>query len=87
MVMNIREDEKRLYSLMVQILRAARALGLYRLQTTFETFRERGRLARALYYTALVEDQEYSPIRLWSTGLTTTVLPWLPSPPRNLRMH
>src|ERR1700687_2930583 len=26
-------------------------------------FREKGRLVRAYYYTALVEDQEYSPIR------------------------
>ncbi|MBA4802560.1 MAG: NYN domain-containing protein [Euryhalocaulis sp.] len=28
-----------------------------------EEFRKRGRLIRAIYYTALVEDQEYSPIR------------------------
>ena len=28
-----------------------------------EVFREKGRLVRAYYYTALVEDQEYSPIR------------------------
>src|SRR6202171_291760 len=28
-----------------------------------KVFREKGRLVRAYYYTALVEDQEYSPIR------------------------
>jgi len=28
-----------------------------------EEFRKRGRLIRAIYYTALVEDQDYSPIR------------------------
>ena len=28
-----------------------------------EVFREKGRLVRAYYYTALLEDQEYSPIR------------------------
>jgi uncharacterized LabA/DUF88 family protein len=43
---------------------AARALGFdidYR--KLLQVFRERGRLVRAYYYTALVEDQEYSPIR------------------------
>ena len=43
---------------------AARALGFdidYR--RLLEVFREKGRLVRAYYYTALVEDQEYSPIR------------------------
>ena len=43
---------------------AARALGFdidYR--KLLKIFRERGRLVRAYYYTALVEDQEYSPIR------------------------
>jgi uncharacterized LabA/DUF88 family protein len=43
---------------------AARALGFdidYR--KLLKVFRERGRLVRAYYYTALVEDQEYSPIR------------------------
>jgi uncharacterized LabA/DUF88 family protein len=43
---------------------AARALGFdidYR--KLLRIFRERGRLVRAYYYTALVEDQEYSPIR------------------------
>src|SRR5258707_13519585 len=28
-----------------------------------ELFRSKGRLVRAFYYTALIEDQEYSPIR------------------------
>lgn len=43
---------------------AARALGFdidYR--RLLEAFANRGRLIRAFYYTALVEDQEYSPIR------------------------
>ena len=43
---------------------AARALGFdidYR--RLLKVFREKGRLVRAYYYTALIEDQEYSPIR------------------------
>lgn len=43
---------------------AARGLGFdidYR--RLLEVFAQRGRLIRAFYYTALVEDQEYSPIR------------------------
>src|SRR5689334_23888884 len=43
---------------------AARALGFdidYR--RLLKVFREKGVLVRAYYYTALVEDQEYSPIR------------------------
>src|SRR5687767_13612676 len=43
---------------------AARALGFdidYR--KLLKVFRDRGRLVRAYYYTALVEDQEYSPLR------------------------
>lgn len=43
---------------------AARALGFdidYR--RLLNVFREKGHLVRAYYYTALVEDQEYSPIR------------------------
>ena len=43
---------------------AARALGFdidYR--RLLEVFTEKGRLLRAFYYTALIEDQEYSPIR------------------------
>jgi len=43
---------------------AARALGFdidYR--RLLKVFREKGRMVRAYYYTALVEDQEYSPIR------------------------
>ena len=43
---------------------AARSLGFdidYR--RLLRVFREKGRLVRAYYYTALVEDQEYSPIR------------------------
>ena len=43
---------------------AARALGFdidYR--RLLEVFREKTRIIRAFYYTALIEDQEYSPIR------------------------
>jgi len=43
---------------------AARALGFdidYR--RLLKVFRDKGRLVRAYYYSALVEDQEYSPIR------------------------
>ena len=43
---------------------SARSLGFdidYR--RLLEMFREKGRLIRAFYYTALLEDQEYSPIR------------------------
>ena len=43
---------------------AARALGFdidYR--RLLEVFSDRGKLLRAFYYTALIEDQEYSPIR------------------------
>jgi uncharacterized LabA/DUF88 family protein len=46
------------------LYQAARALGFdidYRL--LLHTFSERGRLVRACYYTALLDDQEYSPIR------------------------
>ena len=43
---------------------AARSLGFdidYR--RLLKVFRDKGRMVRAYYYTALVEDQEYSPIR------------------------
>ena len=43
---------------------AARALGFdidYR--RLLQVFREKGRLLRAFYYTAMLEDQDYSPIR------------------------
>lgn len=46
------------------LYQSARALGFdidYRL--LLRTFAERGRLVRASYYTALLDDQEYSPIR------------------------
>ena len=43
---------------------AARALGFdIDYKRLLEVFREKGRLIRAFYYTALIEDQEYSPIR------------------------
>src|ERR671932_1566263 len=43
---------------------AARALGFdIDYKRLLEVFSAKGRLVRAFYYTALVEDQEYSPIR------------------------
>ena len=43
---------------------AARALGFdIDFRRLLKVFREKGRLVRAYYYTALVEDQEHSPIR------------------------
>ncbi len=43
---------------------AARALGFdIDYKRLLEMFQGKGRLVRAFYYTALVEDQEYSPIR------------------------
>jgi uncharacterized LabA/DUF88 family protein len=43
---------------------AARALGFdIDYKRLLELFAEKGRLIRAFYYTALIEDQEYSPIR------------------------
>jgi uncharacterized LabA/DUF88 family protein len=43
---------------------AARGLGFdIDYKRLLEMFREKGRMIRAFYYTALMEDQEYSPIR------------------------
>ncbi len=43
---------------------AARTLGFdIDYKNLLELFREKGQLVRAFYYTALIEDQEYSPIR------------------------
>ncbi|MGB0630083.1 MAG: NYN domain-containing protein [Alphaproteobacteria bacterium] len=43
---------------------AAKSLGFdIDYKNLLETFRRQGRLVRAYYYTALAEDQEYSPIR------------------------
>jgi uncharacterized LabA/DUF88 family protein len=43
---------------------AARALGFdVDYKNVLEVFGERGRIIRAFYYTALIDDQEYSPIR------------------------
>jgi uncharacterized LabA/DUF88 family protein len=43
---------------------AARALGFeIEYKSLLEVFAAKGRLIRAVYYTALIEDQEYSPIR------------------------
>jgi uncharacterized LabA/DUF88 family protein len=63
--MDIRDDEKiALFIDGANLYAAARALGFdIDYKKLLEAFRKRGRLIRALYYTALVEDQEYSPIR------------------------
>ncbi|MEQ8249273.1 MAG: NYN domain-containing protein [Alphaproteobacteria bacterium] len=43
---------------------AARALGFdIDYKNLLAVFSERGRIVRALYYTAMIEDQEYSPLR------------------------
>ena len=61
----IHEEDR--FALMIDganLYQAARALGFdidYRL--LLETFSGCGRLVRACYYTALLDDQEYSPIR------------------------
>ena len=65
MVIDIHNDEKiALFIDGANLYAAARALGFdIDYKKLLEVFRKRGRLIRALYYTALVEDQEYSPIR------------------------
>lgn len=48
---------------------AARSLGFdidYR--RMLQLFAAKGRLLRAFYYTALMENEEYSPLRPWSIG-------------------
>jgi uncharacterized LabA/DUF88 family protein len=59
-----KEERSALFIDGANLYAAARALGFdidYR--RLLEVFAQRGRLIRAFYYTALVEDQEYSPIR------------------------
>lgn len=65
MTINIHDDEKlALFIDGANLYAAARALGFdIDYKRLLEIFRRKGRLVRALYYTALVEDQEYSPIR------------------------
>ena len=65
MNINTKEDERiALFIDGANFYAAARALGFdIDYKRLLELFRERGRFVRALYYTALVEDQEYSPIR------------------------
>ena len=56
---------------------AAKSLGFdidYKLLR--QEFMRRGKLVRAFYYTALLENDEYSPIRPLSTGCTTTGFRW-----------
>lgn len=65
MVLNIHDDEKvALFIDGANLYAAARGLGFdIDYKRLLELFRRQGRLVRALYYTALIEDQEYSPIR------------------------
>ncbi len=65
MNINTKEDERiALFIDGANFYAAARALGFdIDYKRLLKLFRERGRFVRALYYTALVEDQEYSPIR------------------------
>jgi uncharacterized LabA/DUF88 family protein len=65
MTMDIHEDDKiALFIDGANLYSAARALGFdIDYKKLLQVFQKRGRFIRALYYTALVEDQEYSPIR------------------------
>ena len=65
MVLNIHDDEKvALFIDGANLYAAARGLGFdIDYKRLLELFRRQGRLVRALYYTALIEAQEYSPIR------------------------
>ena len=65
MATEIHNDEKiALFIDGANLYAAAKALGFdIDYKKLLEVFRKRGRFIRGLYYTALVEDQEYSPIR------------------------
>ena len=65
MAIDIHNDEKiALFIDGANLYAAAKALGFdIDYKKLLEVFRKRGRFIRGLYYTALVEDQEYSPIR------------------------
>ena len=67
---------------------AARALGFdIDYKRLLELFREKGRFVRALYYTALVEDQEYSPIRPLVDWLDYNGFTMVTKRPRNSPIH
>jgi uncharacterized LabA/DUF88 family protein len=65
MILPIYDDEKvALFIDGANLYAAARALGFdIDYKRLLKVFGEKGRLIRAMYYTALIEDQEYSPIR------------------------
>ena len=65
MTIPIYKDEKvALFIDGANLYAAARALGFdIDYKRLLKVFGEKGRLIRAIYYTALIEDQEYSPIR------------------------
>ena len=63
---------------------AARALGFdIDYKKLLELFSEEGQLVRAYYYTALMEDQEYSPIRPLVDWLDYNGYTMVTSRPRN----
>ena len=65
MPMNFYDDERvGLFIDGANLYAAARALGFdIDYKRLLSVFRKQGRMIRAFYYTALVDDQEYSPIR------------------------
>jgi len=65
LIMDFRDDERvGLFIDGSNLYAAARALDFdIDYKKLLKVFSKRGRLIRALYYTALIEDQEYSPIR------------------------
>ena len=65
MILPIYDDEKvALFIDGANLYAAARALGFdIDYKRLLKVFGEKGRLIRAMYYTTLIEDQEYSPIR------------------------
>jgi uncharacterized LabA/DUF88 family protein len=67
---------------------AARALGFdIDYKRLLDLFVSKGRLVRAFYYTALVEDQEYSPIRPLVDWLDYNGYTMVTKPTRNSPMR
>ena len=94
MTLKIYSDEKvALFIDGANLYAAARALGFdIDYKRLLEVFSEKGRLVRALYYTALIEDQEYSPIRplvdwLDYNGYTMVTKPTKEFTDKNGRAH
>src|ERR1700722_3765586 len=63
----------------------ARALGFdIDYKRLLKEFQCQGTLVRAFYYTAIIEDQEFSSIRPLLDWLDYNGFTWSPNPPRNL---